>query len=77
MSYNISCLTQGEVDIIRAEFIRREKSLFSFFALIMLSGSFVIFMPKIADLISKYKYLCCKSRCKCSKDDEDNKVQTV
>ena len=71
-------MTQGDVDIVRGEFTKREKSLFSFFSLIVVSGAFVACMPQIADLVSKYKYLCCRPRCKYSKDqDQENKLQTV
>ena len=62
MSYNLTCLTQGDVDLVRAEFTKREKSLFSFFSLIVVSGAFVACMPQITNLISKYKYriACCR-----------------
>lgn len=65
--------------MVRAEVSRREKSLYGFFGLIMVSGAFVITIPLLTDLISKYKYLCCRRpRCRCSKEeDEENKVQTV
>ena len=46
-------MTQGDVDIVRGEFTKREKSLFSFFSHIDVSGAFVSFMPQIADLVSK------------------------
>ena len=73
MSYNLTCLTQGDVDLVRAEFTKREKSLFSFFSLIVVSGAFVACMPQIVDLVSKYKYMifCCR------KYLEENKIQRV
>ena len=78
MEYNLTCMTQEDVDLVRAEFTKREKSLFSFFSLIVVSGAFVVCIPQIADLISKYKYLCCRPRCKYSKDhDHENKLQIV